>query len=226
LAVTGLVGFNICLISAVRLGDPGSVGVIVGGVPVVLALAGPALRRESPRFAVVGAAAVVFIGATVVQWTGGGLSAAALGLALGAMLCEAAFSLVALPLLHRLGPLGISTYACLAAATILAIGAAVTHGVQALPTPTATQAVAIVELAVVVTAVAFMLWYSSLARIGVERAGLFAGLIPVSALVTSALVGQSSLTGPRLFGAVVVGVGVAVGVRASARPRQLTAAAA
>jgi len=41
LAATGLAGFNAFLIAAVREADAGSMGVIVGCVPIVLALAGP-----------------------------------------------------------------------------------------------------------------------------------------------------------------------------------------
>jgi hypothetical protein len=46
-----------------------------------------------------------------------------------------------------------------------------------------------------------------------ERAGLFAGLVPVAALVTSAAVGAAALTLPRLVGAVAVGARVTLGLR-------------
>jgi hypothetical protein len=68
---------------------------------------------------------------------------------------------------------------------------------------------------VVVTALGFFLWYSAVRRLGVERAGLFAGLVPVAALVTSAAVGAAALTLGRLAGAVAVGAGVALGMKRS-----------
>jgi drug/metabolite transporter (DMT)-like permease len=68
-------------------------------------------------------------------------------------------------------------------------------------------------MAVVVTALAFVLWYSSVERLGVERAGLFAGVVPVSALLSATAIGESSLTLVRLLGAAAVGAGVTVGVR-------------
>ena len=46
LAATGLVLFNLFVIEGVRETDPATVGVIVGCVPVVLALAGPLPRRD------------------------------------------------------------------------------------------------------------------------------------------------------------------------------------
>ena len=52
----------------------------------------------------------------------------------------------------------------------------------ALPTPTTAEALALVYLAVGVTTGGFLLWYSSIRLLGVERAGLFAGVLPISAL--------------------------------------------
>jgi drug/metabolite transporter (DMT)-like permease len=73
--------------------------------------------------------------------------------------------------------------------------------------PSTREAAALAYLAVLVTAVAFVLWYSGLERLGVERAGLFA--IPVSALVSAWAIGASTITPPRLLGALGVGLGVA-----------------
>jgi drug/metabolite transporter (DMT)-like permease len=81
-----------------------------------------------------------------------------------------------------------------------------------LMTPTAHQAVALVHLAVVVTAGAFLMWYSSLKILPVDTAGLFAGLVPVSALLTSTIVGATTITPLRMIGVLTVGFGVIVGV--------------
>ena len=101
LSATGLVLFNLFVIEGVRETDPATIGVIVGCVPVVLALVGPLMegRPLSPR--VIAAAAVVSAGAAGVQWAGGGITATGLLLALGALACEAAFSLLAVPRLKR-----------------------------------------------------------------------------------------------------------------------------
>ena len=94
-SATGLVLFNLFVIEGVRETDPATVGVIIGCVPVVLALAGPLLegRPLSPR--VITAAVVVAVGAAGVQWAGGGITTAGLLFALGALACEAGFSLLA-----------------------------------------------------------------------------------------------------------------------------------
>src|SRR5262249_5537526 len=72
LAASGLAGFNALLIAAVRETDAATVGVIVGSVPVLLALLGPALEHRRPSRQVVVAALVVTLGAAAVQWSDGG----------------------------------------------------------------------------------------------------------------------------------------------------------
>jgi hypothetical protein len=63
-------------------------------------------------------------------------------------------------------------------------------------------------MTVVVTALAFVFWYPGVERLGVERAGLFAGIVPVSALLSAAATGESSFT----LGRMAVAAGVSVGV--------------
>jgi drug/metabolite transporter (DMT)-like permease len=212
LAATGLVLFNLFVIEGVRETDPATVGVIVGCVPVVLALAGPLLERRPLSGRLVVAAAVVAGGAAGVQWAGGGVTAAGLMLALGALGCEAAFSLLAVPHLKRLGPLAVSTYACLFAVPMLAVWSLLAEGPE-LPVPDAGQAAALAYLALGVTVIGFVSWYSAVRLLGVERAGLFSGVLPVSALVFSAALGVAEMAPERLLAVAVVAAGITLGVR-------------
>ena len=216
LAATGLVLFNLFVIEGVRETDPATVGVIVGCVPVVLAIAGPLLEKRPLSGRVIVAAVVVAAGAAGVQWAGGGITPAGLMLALGALGCEAAFSLLAVPHLKRLGALAVSTYACLFAVPMLALWSLIAEG-PALPLPDAGQAAALAYLAVGVTVLGFVSWYSAVGLLGVERAGLFSGVLPVSALVFSAALGVADLTPERLGAVAIVAIGVTLGVRGEAR---------
>ena len=213
LSATGLVLFNLFVVEGVRETDPATVGVIVGCVPVVLAFAGPLLERRPLSWRVVVAAVVVAAGAAGVQGAGGGISATGLLLSLGALACEAAFSLLAVPHLARLGPLAVSTYACLFAIPLLAVWSLVADGAS-VPLPDAEQAAAIAYLGLGVTTCGFLCWYSAVGLLGVERAGLFSGVLPVSALVVSALLGVAEITPERLAAVAVVAGGVTLGVRA------------
>ena len=221
LAATGLVGFNLCLLAAVDRADPAMIGLVIGCTPVLLALVGPPLAGRPPTRRGLLAAAVVVAGAGLAQG-GGRASAAGLLLAVGALAGEAAFSLLAVPLLPKLGPAGLSTYVCAVAAILLAAAAVVLDGSAALVLPTAAQALALGWLGLVVTTVGFVAWYSGVARLGVERAGLFAGLIPVAALVSVAVVGASEISGTKLAGSLVVGAGIVLGLGGPGRPRPAT----
>jgi drug/metabolite transporter (DMT)-like permease len=217
LSATGLVLFNLFVIEGVRETDPATVGVIVGCVPVVLAFAGPLLERRPLSGRVIVAAVVVSVGAAGVQSAGGGITATGLALALGALACEAAFSLLAVPHLGRLGPLAVSTYACLFAVPLLAVWSLIADGAS-LPLPDAEEAAAIGYLALGVTTFGFVCWYSALGLLGVERAGLFSGVLPVSALLVSALLGVAEITPERVAAVAVVAAGVTLGVRRVREP--------
>jgi len=194
LAATGLAGFDAFLIAAVREADAGSVGVIAGCVPIALALAGPLLEKRAVRPRVVAAAIVVSVGAAAVQWAGGSMSLVGFVLSLGALGCEAAFTLLAVPLIASLGARTVSAYACLLAVPLLLVSGLALDGHDVIPLTSLEEGGALAYMAVVVTALAFVLWYSSVERLGVERAGLFAGVVPVSALLSATAIGESSLT--------------------------------
>jgi drug/metabolite transporter (DMT)-like permease len=212
LAATGLVLFNLFVIEGVRETDPATIGVIVGCVPIVLAFAGPLLERRPLSGRVIVAAVVVALGAAGVQGAGGGITQAGLMLALGALGCEAAFSLLAVPHLARLGPLAVSTYACLLAVPMLALWSLLAEGPR-VPIPDAGQAAALGYMALGVTVFGFLAWYSAVRLLGVERAGLFSGVLPVSALAFSAVLGVAEITPARLAAVAVVALGVTLGVR-------------
>jgi drug/metabolite transporter (DMT)-like permease len=224
LAATGLVLFNLFVIEGVRETDPATVGVIVGCVPVVLAFAGPLLERRPVSGRVAVAAVTVAVGAAAVQGTGGGITPAGLLLALSALGCEAAFSLLAAPHLAQLGPLAVSAYACLFALPLLAVWSLVAGGPH-VPLPDVAEGLALIYLGLAVTTAGFLSWYSAVRILGVERAGLFSGVLPVSALVCSAVIGAADVTGARLAAVVVVAAGISLGLRAAA-PRAVPAQAA
>ncbi len=221
LAATGLAGFNICLIAALRHASPAAVGAVVGAAPVILALGGPLLARRRPSWRPLAAAIVVVAGAGITQGLGGGRPIGLL-LALGALAGEVGFSLLAVPLLPTLGPTRLSAYLTAIAAVGLAAGALVTGGPSAFALPNAGQIAALGYLAVVVTAGAFLLWYFCLARLGPERGGLLLGGIPVSAALTAPLFHTGSLTLGALVGTALVGGGVCLGLRP--QPAPVTAA--
>lgn len=220
LAATGLAGFNVCIVEGTRYTSPAMIGTVVGSVPIVLAVAAPLMdgRRPAPRL--VAAAVIVAAGAGVANGLGHG-SLPGLLLALGALAGEVCFSLLAVPLLPRLGAVRVSAYSAAVSVPMLVAVGLVVDGRSVVRLPSAGEAAGLAYLSLVVTAGAFMVWYDALARIGADRAGLFAGLIPLSAVVTTAVLGLRSVRTTDLAGALLVGCGVVAGLTRSAN-RPLT----
>jgi drug/metabolite transporter (DMT)-like permease len=220
LAAVGMVGFNLAVIAAERTAEPAVPGVFVGCAPVVVAVLVPLLDGRRPRRAVLYGALLVAVGACTVQgWgrtDGSGIAFSACALA-----GEVGFAVLAVPVLRPLGPRLLSATVCGIAAVESAAAGLLLDGTAWLPRPDATEALALLWQAVIVTVIGFVCWYMGMQRIGAERATLFSGLIPVAAACTAPLVGTGSYGGVQALGSALVGVGVALGSSASARPARI-----
>ncbi|MET8752064.1 EamA family transporter [Streptomyces sp. NPDC004667] len=219
IAATGLVLFNVAVVRGVAHAEPAVIAVAVACVPILLGLVGPLLEGRRPSRRVLLAAPVVVAGAVLVEGTGR-TDAAGVGWAALALACEAGFTLLAVPVLGRHGAWGVSVHAVWLGAVMLA-GLAVFTGQPAsgpaavaagLGSLTAGQWAAVGYLAVLVTAVAFVLWYRTVAAVGSGRAGLLAGVAPLAAAGAGVLGGGTP--GPAVWlGLVVVIAGLALGLR-------------
>lgn len=204
LVATGMLGFNAVLLAAQRYAEPGFVAAVLGASPIVLAL----LASRRSLAAIVGA---VVVGAGVVVLSGGGAwHGPGLVLALLTMAGEVSFTLFAVGVVRRLGVLAVSTWTCLLAAVI---GAVLGTFVEGWRVPDSRQTVALVLLGTLLTAVAFGLWYFAVNTLGPGRAGVLIGLMPVSGLVTSVLMGAQELTLISVIGALTVALGCVIGLR-------------
>jgi drug/metabolite transporter (DMT)-like permease len=211
IAVTGLVVFNVALVEGSRYAEPAVLGVAVACVPSLLAVIGPLLGAARPRAAQVAAALVVTCGAALVQGLG---RADAAGLAWAAVVlgCEAAFTLLAIPVLGRHGPWGVSVHATWLGTAIFAVVGLATEGPAAAVRLNVPGWLAVGYLAVAVTAAAFVLWYSGVARLGAATAGLLAGLAPVAAAAAGVLLGGPAPRPLVWVGMAVVAAGLALGL--------------
>ncbi|HEX6020981.1 MAG TPA: DMT family transporter [Solirubrobacter sp.] len=211
-AAVGMVGFNLALLGAVERIGATNTGVIVGISPVVLALAVATPSRHR-----LGCAALVVLGAAIVNGVDPRLTALGLALAIAALAAEVGFTLLAAPLLGRIGPMRVAAWAAWLATLQLALLT------RDLPTPTATEMAAIAYLAIITTALAFVLWFGAVQRLGSDRAGLLVGLMPVAAVAVDAALNGNAPSAADIAGTALVAVGVALG--ATARPPRAAARA-
>jgi drug/metabolite transporter (DMT)-like permease len=211
IAATGLAAFNLCILTAVRHADTAVVGTIVGAAPLGLALVGPLARRQPPALRLVGAAAVLVAGTALVHGAGRAdlLGTVAAG---GALAGEILFSVLAAIVLPRLGAVRVSAYSCALAVPMLLAGAVMAGELGRWRAPTAAEAATLAYLAVMLTVVAFVAWFTGLRWLGVERAGLYVGVLPVATLVTTAIADGVLPAPAQTLGVVVVAAGLAFGL--------------
>ncbi|WP_328320826.1 DMT family transporter [Kribbella sp. NBC_00382] len=214
LAATGLVLFNLFVIEGTKHANPAIVGTIVGTVPIVLALAGPVMHRTRPSSRIIIAASIVVAGTVLASGLGTSDTQGIL-YSVGALACEACFSLLALPLLVRLGPVRVSAYTAATSVPMLITLGLITDG-PFLRTPTLGELTGLAYLAILVSGIAFLLWYRALPMLGADRAGLFAGIIPVGTILTSLALGFGLPAPAELAGVALVITGLLVGLY---RPR-------
>ncbi|GGW57185.1 membrane protein [Streptomyces lucensis JCM 4490] len=221
LAVTGLLLFNVAVVRGVAHAEPAVIAVAVASVPVVLGVLGPLLERRAPSRQVLLAAPVVVAGAVLVEGTGR-TDAAGVAWAALALGCEAAFTLLAVPVLGRHTPWGVSVHASWLGAVLFAVLGVEREGPTAAGELTGAQWAAVGYLALLVTAVAFVLWYSTVRTVGTGRAGLLAGIAPLAAAAAGTATGSGVPGSSVWLGIAVVIGGLIGGLRA---PRAYGAAA-
>lgn len=216
LVLLGAVGhalYQLCFMGGLVRTSVGNSSLIVGCSPVAVALASAWAGHERVSRA---------------QWIGVALSAfgiylvvgrsAAFGgahltgdlLTLGAVLCWAVYTVGSRALLSRLSPM-VVTGLTMAAGTVMYLPATV-RDVASTPWTSLGPGVwtAILYSSLLSLNVAYLVWYTSVHRIGNVRTAAWSNFIPLVALSTAALFLGERLTGGKLAGAAAILAGVAL----------------
>jgi drug/metabolite transporter (DMT)-like permease len=209
--VSGLLVFNVALVHGSRHAEPAVLGVAVACVPVLMAIIGPLLDGHRPRMKVLAAALVVTAGAGLVEGVGR-TDAIGIGWAIVVFACEAGFTLLAVPVLGRHGPWGVSVHATWIATVLFAVLGFAGEGPAAVGRLRIEDWLAIGYLAVGVTAIAFVLWYSCVRRLGAGRAGLLTGVAPVAAAAVGVSLGGAFPSLLVWAGIALIGAGLVLGL--------------
>ncbi|MBB4981889.1 drug/metabolite transporter (DMT)-like permease [Streptomyces sp. SFB5A] len=210
LAAVGMVGFNLAVLAAERTAEPAVPGVLVGCAPVVVAVLVPLTEGRRPAPAVLYGALLVAAGAFTVQgW--GRTDLAGIGWSAAALAGEVGFTVLAVPVLRVLGPKLLTAAVCGIGAAEAALLGLVVDGAGFVRMPTAVEAGALFWQAALATVVGFVLFYMGVQRVGMERATLYTGAIPIAAALSAALVGDAVFGLPQATGSLLVGAGAALG---------------
>jgi drug/metabolite transporter (DMT)-like permease len=133
------------------------------------------------------------------------------GQGIGILLCLAgAFSyglsaLLARRVLSNSPPLGTATFQLLASTVMMIVVAGVVERPWQLPMPGATTWLAVIGLAALSTALAYIVFFQILRRSGATNVMLVTLLIPVTAIVLGYLVLGEQISSREIFGALVIG---------------------
>lgn len=211
IAVFGLLLFNVAIVRGVAHAEPAVIAVAVACVRVVLGVIGPLFERRAPSRRILIAAATVTAGSALVEGAGRA-DATGIAWAAVALVCEACFTLLAVPVLARHGAWGVSLHSVWIGAVMFAVLGFTTEGASAAARLTASQWAAIGFLALMVTAVAFILWYSTVAALGAGAAGVLTGVAPVAAAVAGTVMSGRAPGVSVWFGILIVVAGLATGL--------------
>lgn len=215
-AMTGLVGFNLATIAGTRHAEPGLLGAAVACIPVALAVAGPLSQRRRPSPRVMTGAIIVSIGAVAV--TGWG-RADVIGILMAVSLIafETGFTLLGARALPRMGPWSYSAATAAVAAIIFTALSALVERPTLASFAAPAAGAPILYLGAVATAVAFVLWFTGVQRLGPGTVGLCAGIAAPAAALIGALLGAPLPSLGAWLGMAVIAAGLVVGFLPSAR---------
>jgi drug/metabolite transporter (DMT)-like permease len=217
----GVVGYGVVILlqnAGIERTSVTHAALIVGAVPVLVAVVSAALGRGTAAAAAWIGSLLALAGVALVAGGGGsGTSLAGDLLVLTSVTGSAGF-IVAQPRLLHGRDAGAVTAVQLGAAGVATLPFAVfVEGMPPAPAA-ATPVVALVALALTGTALAFSLFAWAQTRVPAEVAGAFVNLEPLVGAITGAVVFQDAVGGTQLLGGTAILVGIGLGALPVDRP--------
>lgn len=208
LAVQSLCGsflFTVFLLYGLTLTGSASAGIITSTTPACMGLIGWLFLKDRPSARIGAGIVLSVLGVLVINLVqGGGVSGddPLLGnlLVLGAVFFESLFLLIRKTVPEPLSPLAVSTVISLFGLLwFLPVGVYQAWTID-LTTITVTGWLTVFYYGVFVTVLAYLFWFAGITQVSASTAGVFTAIMPVSALVLSALVLGEPVGWPQLTG--------------------------
>lgn len=224
-ALTGVALFNALLRKGLTMTTAVASGIITSTTPAFIALISLLLGERMTRIAMLGIA-ITIAGIVAVNALGSGgegtdTSRPILGglLVLGAVVCEALFTIFGKVLSGRVTPIAMATLVSAYGTAML-----IPIGVWELRDFDPSDARLRGWIAILYTAIflngAFILWFHGVAKVPASTAGVFTGLIPISALVCAAVILDEPIGPNHLVGVVCVLTGIVLVTRRARQPKE------
>lgn len=221
--LTGVIGFNLFLLFGLRYTTAAESGIVVGTTPAVIGLIAFLVLRERLSGARLAGIVLAAAGVAAISLAGGDAGRGPnplLGNALifGTVVCEAVFSILGKVATARLRAITIATLvSCLGALSFLPFALWTARGFDFSGVDREAW-LALGYYAVGATVLPYLLWYHGLPRVPAGVAGIFTGIIPVSAVALAVVVLGEPVRPAHLVGVVCVLGALGLTVRGERRP--------
>lgn len=200
----GSVLFNIFVLNGLRWTSPAAAGIITSTTPACMGLLAWLLLGERPGGRAVLGICLSVAGVAILNLAGtregNGESWVGNLFVVAAVVVEALFLLVRKSIREPLSALAVSSYVTLLATAFflpLGLPQALDFDFAALP---AEAWGCVLYFAAVVTILAYLCWFAGVTRVPAGVAGIFTGILPLSALLVSAMYLGQPVTQEHLFG--------------------------
>lgn len=222
-ALLGIVAFNVLILTGLDMTTATISGIITAATPAVIAVMSFAIGDKLSRTAWLGV--IIALGGVVLVnlLASPGEEVARRPLLGGALVFlavvgEAAYTVLSRYVTRELSPFATSTYICIyGAAMFLPFALWDLRDFKPGDVPRSTW-IAILYLAVIVTVVAFVLWFKGLATIPASIAGVFTGMIPITAVISAGILLNEKVGLPHIIGIACVLIGIFLVARARSIP--------
>ncbi len=224
MALLGTVGhfvYQVCFMAGLARTTASNSALIIGCSPVAVSIASALAGHERvPRAQWIGVLLSVF-GVYLVVGTGaefGGSSLAGDLFTLGAVCCWAVYTVGSRPLLARYSPLAVTGVTMIVGTALYAPASASQFAAVPWARVPAWAWISTVLSAVLALNVSYLIWYTSVQRIGNVRTSAYSNFIPLVAMSVAAVALGETIAGVKLAGAGAILTGVVI-TRMAARKR-------
>lgn len=227
-ALTGVFLFSVLLLYGLKFTSAAEAAIITSSTPAVVGLISFLLLRERPSLVKVGGIGLAMGGLLLINLleapgatARGSMPLLGNALVFGAVIGEALFTILPKAISPRLSPLRMATMVSVLGFLLFlppALSEARSFDLTSLPWH---AWLPILYSGVVVTVLAFLLWFQGIATVPASTAAVFTALMPVSAVALSYLLLREPFAWSHLWGGLCILVGLGLIVREpSASPRR------
>lgn len=213
LGIVGHFGYQVLFIGGLARTSVANSSLIIATSPVVIAVGSALIRNAKLGRAHWAGAALSFVGIYLVVGRGAAVGSRGLMgdlMTFAAVICWAAYTIGAEPLIERHSPVGV-TGLSLVFGTVLYVpvmwGRIVAADWMDLSLSTVS---ALLYAAIFAMCVAYTIWYTAVRDIGSARTSVYSNLIPIVAMMTAVLFLGERLGPRQIIGAILVLAGVAL----------------